>query len=209
MDNDPVPYLLQLDSSANLASSVSRRLTGEFAQRWVNAAPGRTIRRRDLHTEQIPHLPTNALHFAAGQRPQDAAAPSPSAVALQDELLAELSEAEGVVIGAPMYNFCMPSTLKAWLDYVHVIGVTSPAAEGVCPLRGKPVVVVSTRATPTGVDPRADFVLGPFFTILGEFMAMDVEGFVAHTEPPAAAGDFHRSPEQVEADLFACAARWR
>ena len=47
-----------------------------------------------------------------------------------------------------MYNFSMPSSLKAWLDYVHVIGVNSPAGEGITPLRGKPVAVVSARHLP-------------------------------------------------------------
>ncbi|MBU8820103.1 NAD(P)H-dependent oxidoreductase [Mycolicibacterium goodii] len=207
---DPcVPYILQLDSSANLSSSVSRSLTEKFAQRWVAGAADREIRRRDLHVDPLPHLPTNALHFTADTRPEDALAPTASAVALQTALVAELSDADAVVIGAPMYNFSMPSTLKAWLDYVHVIGLTSPAAEGVCPLRGKPVAVVSSRATPTGEDVRADFVIGPFFTILGEFMAMCVEGFVVHSEPPAASGDFHRPVAQVEAELLECADRWR
>ncbi|AKS33856.1 NAD(P)H-dependent oxidoreductase [Mycolicibacterium goodii] len=203
-----MPYILQLDSSANLSSSVSRSLTGKFAQRWAAGAGNREIRRRDLHVDALPHLPTNALHFTADTRPEDAVAPAASAVELQAALVAELSEADAVVIGAPMYNFSMPSTLKAWLDYVHVIGETSPAAEGVCPLRGKRVAVVSSRATPTGEDPRADFVLGPFFTILGEFMAMDVEGFVVHGEPPAADGDFHRAVADVEAQLLDCADRW-
>lgn len=96
-------------------------------------APDREILRRDLHVEQLPHLPTNALHFTTDTRPHDAQVPSDSAVALQAAPVAELSEAEVVVIGAPMYNSSMPSTLKAWLDYVHVIGQTSPAAQGVCP----------------------------------------------------------------------------
>lgn len=205
----PVAYILQLDSSANLASSVSRSLTEQFAQRWLTGAPGREIRRRDLHADQLPHLPTNALHFTADSAPPDAVAPDPAAVMLQSSLIAELGDADAVVIGAPMYNFCMPSTLKAWLDYVHVIGQTSPATQGVCPLRGKPVAVVSARATPTGADPRADFVLGPFFTILGEFMAMNVEGFVVHSDPAIADGEFYRPVEQVHAELMDCADRWR
>jgi FMN-dependent NADH-azoreductase len=201
-------YLLHLDSSANLASSASRLLTGEAAQRWAAAAPGREVRHRDLHTGQLPHLPTNALHFVEAMRPADAVAPSPDASRLQQELLAELSGAAAIVIGAPMYNFSMPSTLKAWLDYVHVIGATSPASEGIAPLRGKPVLVVSSRATPTGADPVADFVLGPFFTILGTFMAMDVHGVVVHTEPPAAPGDFHRPIDAVRDDLAAVVDGW-
>lgn len=195
-------YLLQLDASANLASSASRRLTAEFAQHWVAAGPDREIRRRDLHTNPLPHLATNALHFTAPLRPQDAVAPTEEATRLQDELVAELSGAASVVIGAPMYNYSMPSTLKAWLDYVHVLGATSPADEGIAPLRGKPVTVVSARATPTGMDPRADFVTGPFFAILGEFMAMDVAAFVVHPDPPATPDDFHRPYEVVRGELL-------
>lgn len=201
-------YLLHLDSSANVASSASRLLTAEVAARWAAAAPGREIRHRDLHADPLPHLPTNALHFTAEQRPPDAVAPDAGVVALQTALLDELSGAAGVLIGAPMYNFSMPSTLKAWLDYVHVIGATSPAAQGVAPLRSKPVLVVSSRATPTGADPRTDFVLGPFFTILGEFMAMDVDGVVVHTEPPAEPGDYHRPADEVRGELTALIDAW-
>jgi FMN-dependent NADH-azoreductase len=204
-----VAYILQLDSSANLASSVSRRLTGEFAQRWAAAGPGREIRHRDLHTEQLPHLPTNALHFAEPLRPQDAVTPTAEAAKLQAVLLEELAGAAAVVIGSPMYNFSLPSTLKAWLDYVHVIGINSPATEGIAPLRSKPVLAVSSRATPTGADTRTDPVLAPLYAILGEFMSMDVYGVVVHTEPPAAPGDFHRPVDEVRAELNALADSWQ
>lgn len=197
-----VAYILQLDSSANLNSSASRRLADEFARRWVEAGPDREIRRRDLHTNPLPHLPTNALHFVSARRPEDAVAPTPEAARLQDELLDELAGAARVVIGAPMYNFSMPSTLKAWLDYVHVIGVNSPVGEGITPLRSTPVTVVSARSTPTGADPRTDFVTGPFFAILGGFMSMEVDAFVVHTEPPAAVGDFHRPYDEVRSELL-------
>lgn len=204
-----MPYILQLDSSADVHSSVSRQLTSEFAQRWVAAKPDREIRHRDLHARPLPHLPTNTLHFTAGRRPKGGIAPLPEIAQLQSELIEELSGAAGVVIGAPMYNFSMPSTLKAWVDYVHVIGDTSPADEGIAPLRLKPVTVVSARATPTGIDPGADFVLGPLFTILGEFMSMDVSGFVVHTEPPASATDFHRPVDLVRRELFDNADNWQ
>ncbi len=192
-------YILQLDSSADLTSSASRRLTGEFAQRWVAAGRGREIRRRDLHTSPLPHLPTNTLHFAATRRPEGGAVPTSEASRLQDELIDELAGAARIVIGAPMYNYAMPSTLKAWLDYVHVYGTTSPPEEGIAPMQSKPVTVVSSRATPTGADPQTDFVVGPLFAILGHYMSMEVEAFIVHTEPPAAPGDFHR-PEHVVRD---------
>ncbi len=192
-------YILQLDSSADLTSSASRRLTGEFAQRWVAAGRGREIRRRDLHTSPLPHLPTNTLHFAATRRPEGGAVPTSEASRLQDELIDELAGAARIVIGAPMYNYAMPSTLKAWLDYVHVYGTTSPPEEGIAPMQSKPVTVVSARATPTGADPQTDFVVGPLFAILGHYMSMEVQAFIVHTEPPAAPGDFHR-PEHVVRD---------
>jgi FMN-dependent NADH-azoreductase len=201
-------YILQVDSSANICSSVSRQLTSEFAQRWSAASPDREIRHRDLHVNPLPHLPTNTLHFSADRRPADGTEPGPEAARLQSELLQELSGAAGVVIGAPMYNFSMPSSLKAWLDYVHVIGVNSPAGEGITPLRGKPVAVVSARATPTGVDVVSDFVVGPFFAILGGFMSMSVHGFVVHTEPPAAPGDFYRPIDDVRGEFLAHADSW-
>ncbi|CAN5340428.1 NAD(P)H-dependent oxidoreductase [soil metagenome] len=198
-----MPYILHLDSSANVDSSVSRRLTGEFAQRWAAAVPEREIRHRDLHVSPLPHLPTNTLHFIPELRPEGGVAPTPEVALLQSELLDELSGAAAVVIGAPMYNYSMPSTLKAWVDYVHVIGANSPAGEGITPLLGKPVTVVSARATPTGTDPEADFVIGPFFAILGGFMSMDVSGFVVHSEPPAAPGDFYRHIDDVRRELLA------
>jgi FMN-dependent NADH-azoreductase len=203
-----VTYLLHLDSSANLSSSATRQLTAEFAQRWSASEPGRQVRHRDLHTAPLPHLPTNTLHFAEARRPADGVAPTAEASQLQDELVEELSGAAGVVIGAPMYNSAMPSTLKAWIDYVHVLGVTSPPDEGIAPLRGKRVVVVSARATPVGSDVDADFVIGPLAVALGTYMSMTVQGFVVHTEPPAAVGDFHRSIDDVRAQILACADSW-
>ncbi len=204
-----MPYLLQLDSSADVLSSVSRQLTSEFAQRWAAAGPDRQIRHRDLHVNPLPHLPTNTLHFVPDRRPEGGRAPAPEIEQLQHELLDELSGATGVVIGVPMYNFSMPSTLKVWLDYVHVIGATSPAGEGINPLRGKPVAAVSARATPTGADVETDFVLGPLFSILGGFMSMDVIGFVVHTEPPASPTDFYQSIDRVRPEFLSRADRWQ
>ena len=204
-----MPYILQLDSSADVYSSVSRQLTSEFAQRWAAVAPGREIRHRDLHARPLPHLPTNTVHFTAERRPENGIAPASEIAELQRELIEELSGAAGVVIGAPMYNFSLPSTLKAWVDYVHVIGATSPANEGITPLLGKPVTAVSARATPTGADVEADFVLGPLYAILGGFMSMDVTGFVVHSEPPASPGNFHRPVDDVRRELLDHADSWQ
>jgi FMN-dependent NADH-azoreductase len=60
-------------------------------------------------------------------------------------LLAELLAADVVLVGAPMYNYSLPSTLKAWLEYIHVPGVTSASGEHTPPLAGRPAVLVTTR----------------------------------------------------------------
>ncbi len=139
-----MPTLLHLDSSADLTGSVSRELTARFAAAWSALGPAHVVVRRDLHSDPLPHLPTNALHWAPRLRRPGQSVP-PEAEALQDRLIQELISADAVVIGAPMYNWSMPSTLKAWVDYVQVGGTTSPFDEPTQPLAGTPVVIVSSR----------------------------------------------------------------
>ncbi len=135
--------LLHLDSSANLTGSVSRRLTARFAEGW--AVKGGTVVRRDLFLEQPPHLPTNALHWAPELRTAQESV-DPEAERYQQQLIAELMAADVVLVGAPMYNWSVPSTLKAWIDWIHVSGTSAPASSvEPPPLAGRPIVIVSAR----------------------------------------------------------------
>jgi FMN-dependent NADH-azoreductase len=142
--------LLHLDSSADVLGSTSRRLTARFAAGWV--AHGHSTVRRDLFTDQPSHLPHHLLHWApdllgAGE------SLDPEHERYQDELIDELLAADVVVLGAPMYNWSVPSTLKAWIDWVHVPGKTAPAgADDRAPLRGKPIVIASGRGLAYGPD---------------------------------------------------------
>jgi len=136
-----MPSLLHIDSSADLAHSRSRDLTAAFADAWRARGPEYTVVRRDLHTDPLPHLETSALHWAAADRRPDEAV-APEAERLRQEVIDELLAADAVVIGAPLYNYTVPSTLKAWIDRVHVPGVL---AGGVQPLHGRPVVTVVSR----------------------------------------------------------------
>ncbi|MEK6345410.1 MAG: NAD(P)H-dependent oxidoreductase, partial [Curtobacterium sp.] len=86
-------------------------------------------------------LETSALHGAAGDRTADEVV-APEAEALRQEVIDELLAADVLLVGSPLYNYTVPSTLKAWLDRVHIPGVL---VGDVQPLAGRPVVTVVSR----------------------------------------------------------------
>jgi FMN-dependent NADH-azoreductase len=137
-----MPTLLHLDSSLfPLDGSTSRQVTETFVKTWLEQHPNGTVVRRDLAADPLPHL--DALGVTAAFTPADQRTPEQQqAFALREELMAELESADVILIGAPMYNFTIPSTLKAWLDQVIVMGRTSGAEPSAA---GKPVVVVASR----------------------------------------------------------------
>ncbi|MBT0773088.1 NAD(P)H-dependent oxidoreductase [Kineosporia sp. J2-2] len=173
-----MPTLLHLDSSADLNSSVSRALTARFATAWTGISTDHLVVRRDLHLDQLPHLPTDALHWAPRLRRPGDLVPA-DAEQLQQVLISELLNADVVLIGAPMYNWAVPSTLKAWIDYVHVGGVTSTIDEPTQPLAGKPVVVVSSRGGSYGPGDPVDHQVPSIVQALGTSMGMDVSTVTA------------------------------
>jgi FMN-dependent NADH-azoreductase len=144
-----VPHLLQLDSAAALKNSRSREITATFADAWRDQGPQYTVTHRDLHRDPLPHLADAVLHWPPPLRPEGTAA-DPAALAaaeaLQDELLGELLAADVLLVGAPLYNFTVPSSLKAWIDHVHVPGRTASFGDTPTqPLAGRPAVVVASR----------------------------------------------------------------
>jgi FMN-dependent NADH-azoreductase len=171
-----VPQLLHLDSSADLETSVSRAVTAHFSDVWHTLGADHSVIYRDLHRNQPPHIPTSALHWAPHLRTADETVP-PEAEALQKELIDEIVSADVVVIGAPMYNWSIPSTLKAWIDYIHVPGITVPFDAPTRPLEGKPVVVVSSRGNrygPGTPDEGADHTVPQLQQVLGTALGMEV-----------------------------------
>ncbi|MDQ3327715.1 MAG: NAD(P)H-dependent oxidoreductase [Chloroflexota bacterium] len=116
-------HLLHLDSSARTAGSISRQLTAEFAEHWKSNHPEDHVTYRDLASNPLPHIQEATV--AAMFIPPAARTPEQTqATALQEELIAELAEADTLLIGAPMYNFGVPSALKSWIDHVVVFGRT-------------------------------------------------------------------------------------
>ncbi|SDD48866.1 FMN-dependent NADH-azoreductase [Auraticoccus monumenti] len=171
-----MPTLLQLDCSADPTASRSRELTRVFADAWRRRGDGYVVRHRDLHADPLPHLESSALHWPVSD--PGALGLDPEAVARQQQVIQELLAADVLLIGLPLYNYSLPSTLKAWLDRVHVPGVLAPTgAAPTQPLRGRPVVVATTRGgaydpgTPTADWDHATPVLR---IVLGEALGMDV-----------------------------------
>jgi|SRR6266498_1508288 len=113
--------LLQIDSSAR-TSSVTRRLTAKFAEEWrKNHLDGEVIQ-RDLSATALPLITDD---WSATHLEDSKLTPAHrSYLSTSDELIEELAAAETVVIGAPMYNFSIPSSLKAWIDQIVRIGKT-------------------------------------------------------------------------------------
>lgn len=136
--------LLVINSSAAREDSVSRVLVEEAAARLVQANPATTVVRRDLGVNPVPHLAVDTL---AGVRGTPTTPAEHRARALSDELISELRAADTIVIGAPMYNFGVTTSLRAWFDHVLRAGETfSYSAAGPKGLlAGKRVVVVESR----------------------------------------------------------------
>ncbi|GAA4335479.1 FMN-dependent NADH-azoreductase [Pigmentiphaga soli] len=141
--------ILQVDSSASGALSVTRELTAAVAQALLAAHPGARLTHRDLVAQAPAHL-DNALLQSLRPQPGVALSSDPAflkEVAYTDTLLNEFLEADVVVVGAPMYNFSVPSQLKAWIDRLAQAGKTFRyTAEGPQGLAGgKRVIIVSSR----------------------------------------------------------------
>jgi FMN-dependent NADH-azoreductase len=174
--------LLHLDSSVLGPHSVSRQVSAAIVERLRQANPGLETVYRDVTATPLGHL--TGLHLAAGQ----GAAPEPSVredLAAGQAVLDEFLAADIVVIGAPMYNFSVPSQLKAWIDRILVAGKTFKyGAQGVEGLAaGKRVIVAISRGgyygpgTPMAALEHLETYLRSVFGFIGinnpEFISAD------------------------------------
>ena len=137
--------VLVLTSSALGAASVSNQLVQDAITQLVLQDLQLRVFTRDLGGKPIPHLTIDSANALRGAEPANAA--QAVARSQSDELIAELKAAETVVIGAPMYNFGIASTLKTWFDYVLRAGITFKYSESgpVGLLEGKRAIVIETR----------------------------------------------------------------
>jgi FMN-dependent NADH-azoreductase len=115
--------LLHVDSSARQSTSVSRQLSTSLVAHWQRHFPNGRVIVRDLAASPLPHVTeaqVGAYFTPAEQRTDE----QKTALILSDQLVDELLEADTIVIGAPMYNFSVPSSLKSWIDHVARLGRT-------------------------------------------------------------------------------------
>ena len=138
--------LLQLNTSLFSTGGQSSRLADEFVAGWRASHPGSKVIVRDLAHDPVPHL--SAERFQAFLAKPEERTPNQRAVAdYSDTLIEELRRADVIVLGLPMYNFGVPSTLKAYFDHIARVGVTFRYTEKgpVGLLNGKKVYVFATR----------------------------------------------------------------
>ena len=116
-------HVLHIQSSPNLTGSVSRDLSADFVARHRKAHPDDAVTTRDLVSGHMPHLGVDLLGGYFG-KPEALTPEQSGALRLSNGLIDELLAADLIVIGAPMYNFSVPSQLKAWVDHVVRAGRT-------------------------------------------------------------------------------------
>jgi FMN-dependent NADH-azoreductase len=184
------PTLLRVDASSRLEGSVSRRLADSAEALWKSAHPQGRVRRRDLAANAVPHVASETIEgfFTPAEKISQRLR---SATALSDELIAELKACHTLVISSPMYNFGVPSALKAWIDQVVRVGETFSYAHGEFTglAVGPRALLVLAYGAPGYSGPTAamDHVR-PFLTTVLNFIGISqVDVVVAHSTTAGAA----------------------
>ena len=134
--------LLHIDSSILGTNSVSRQLTADIVAAWTTSHPGTQVAYLDVAANAPAHLGADALGFRTGQAAATEAERQENAVS--EALVSQFLAADVVVIGAPLYNFTVPTQLKAWIDRVAQIGRTFKYTDkGAVGLAGGKTVIVA------------------------------------------------------------------
>ena len=167
--------LLQINSSVFGENGQSSQLNKLFVEEWLAKNPGSQLVKRDLTQDAIPHL--DAERITALFTPADKRSVEQQAIVdFSDQLIAEIQAADALVIGVPMYNFSIPSQLKAYFDHLARAGVTFKYTEKgpVGLLQNKPVYIITTRG---GIhkDLPSDSQTGFVQTFLGFLGLTDVQ----------------------------------
>ena len=139
--------LLHIDSSILGGNSVSRQLTAQIVASWRAAHPATEVSYLDLAVDTPSHLSAESLGFRVAPGAAELTDVQKRENAISEALVSQFLAADVVVIGAPLYNFSIPTQLKAWIDRIAQVGRTFKYTEkGPIGLAGgKTVIVASTR----------------------------------------------------------------
>ena len=195
--------LLHIDSSPLGGNSVSRQLTGRVVAQWQASHPGTTVEYLDLVSDAPSHLSMDSLGFRLGLKAEGLSDVQRRENEISERLVSQFLAADVVVIGAPMYNFSVPSQLKAWIDRIAQAGrtftYTDKGPKGLA--GGKTVIIASTRGGVYSTNPALaglDHQESYLSTVFGFLGVTDVQFVRAEG---VAMGDAAKAAALTAADL--------
>jgi FMN-dependent NADH-azoreductase len=172
--------LLHIDSSPLAGNSVSRQLTERIVAQWRATHPGTVVEYLDLAADAPSHLSVDSLGFRVGPSGEGLSEVQRRENEISEKLVSQFLAADVVVVGAPMYNFSVPSQLKAWIDRVAQAGrtftYTEKGPKGLA--GGKTVIVASSRGGVYSSNPALaglDHQESYLKTVFGFFGITDVQ----------------------------------
>lgn len=178
--------VLRLDASARTQRSITRRLADAFISAWQQVEPTVRVVSRDVGAK-APPIVTEKWIAAAFTAPEQRSAEMIEALRPSDDMIAELKQADIIVVAAPLYNYGMPASLKAWVDQVVRVGstFTFDLSRGDFPIQSvlqeKTMVLLTSRGefgfVPGGIRDGWDH-LGPHLRIVGHrLLGVAPDGF--------------------------------
>ncbi|MCZ9353806.1 NAD(P)H-dependent oxidoreductase [Streptomyces mutabilis] len=204
--------LLHIDSSS-ARDSVSRALAVRFREVWDKEHGPDSVTYRDLVADPVPHLDGDAVVTLWSEPHTEA---QRATAALQNRLVEEILAADALLVSVPMYNWTVPSGLKAWLDQSLILGRTLPYDPSHKPLDGRPATVLTACGGYYGADvPEAsmDHCRPYLATVLGQVLGYELETItVWRTLAAAGQGDAEErraAEESLRAGQEAAQARAR
>ena len=168
--------LLHIDSSPLISHSVSRELTRRIVAEWLATHPGTEVDHLDLAVEAPTHLNADSLGFRLAPGTPGLTEAQQQENAVSERLVSQFLAADVVAVGAPMYNFSVPTQLKAWIDRIAQAGrtfrYTANGPEGLA--GGKTVIIASSRGGAYGDTSPADHQESYLKTVFGFFGVTDL-----------------------------------
>jgi FMN-dependent NADH-azoreductase len=195
--------LLHIDSSPLGGNSVSRQLTERVVVKWRASHPGTVVEYLDLAADAPSHLSIDSLGFRVGPNAEGFSEVQRRENEISERLVSQFMAADVIVVGAPMYNFSVPTQLKAWIDRVAQVGrtfkYTEKGPQGLA--GGKTVIVASSRGGVYSTNPALaglDHQESYLKTVFGFFGITDIQFVRAEG---VAMGDAAKAQALSAADL--------